>query len=232
MPEVHPLLDALGGSMGPPEPRTALFWDGTHWHFALVDAAGHLQVDTVTSALPAGAATEATLATLATEATLAAFAAAGATAANQALILAQLQLIEDMRDALQSVATDRLIVRGEDQLFSFKGVLADDRSAAVSGADGWLDSPTVPAGEIWVVTAGLAMDWTTPTTRHMWYNRHDGADYKFTDLAGAFTGGFGSEWEGHIYLDPSDTIRVTFLGSLVGDNCQIVLNGYIMTLEV
>ena len=43
----------------PPSPRTALFWNGTAWQWALVDAAGHLQLDVVTSGLPGGAATAA-----------------------------------------------------------------------------------------------------------------------------------------------------------------------------
>jgi len=72
-----------------------------------------LQIDTVTSALPAGAATEATLATLGTEATLAAFAAAAATAANQATMITALQLIDDLRNALDSVGTDELDVNVE-----------------------------------------------------------------------------------------------------------------------
>jgi len=53
-----------------------------------VDAAGNLQVDVIASGLPAGA----------------------ATAANQLTEITALQLIDDLRNALQSVATDRLIV--------------------------------------------------------------------------------------------------------------------------
>ena len=118
----------------PPSPRAALFWNGTAWHWALVDAAGHLQIDTVTSALPAGA----------------------ATAAAQALALAQLQLIEDMRDALQSVGTDRLIVRGEDQLVSWTRPLVNRVFGAISGANGYKDSGTPPAGQVWKVGGKIA----------------------------------------------------------------------------
>ena len=49
---------------------TLLGYDGADFRNIHVDAAGDLQVDALSSALPAGAATEATLATLATEAKL------------------------------------------------------------------------------------------------------------------------------------------------------------------
>jgi len=51
MPEIDPSHS--------PMPRTALYWDGTLYTPALVDAAKHLQVDVLTSGLPAGAATAA-----------------------------------------------------------------------------------------------------------------------------------------------------------------------------
>ncbi len=49
---------------------TLLGYDGTDFRNIHVDAAGDLQVDVATSALPTGAATEATLALVATEAKL------------------------------------------------------------------------------------------------------------------------------------------------------------------
>ena len=198
--------DVLGD---PPSPRAAVFWNGTAWQWALVDAAGHLQLDVVTSGLPAGA----------------------ATAAAQALALAQLQLIEDMRDALQSVATDRLIVRGEDQLFSYKGTLHEFRAAAISGADGYVDSQPAPAGEIWVVTNIVARDRTTATTEHEHQLFHDGGEVRFGHVLAAMAADIFSYWSGWIWLDPSDTIRVYFLGGLAGDTCHVHLTGYIMTLE-
>lgn len=57
----------------------------------LVDADGHLQVDTLTSALPTGAATE----------------------AKQDTMITALQLIDDLRNALTSVGTDELDVNVE-----------------------------------------------------------------------------------------------------------------------
>lgn len=64
-----------------------------------LDAAGDVQVDVLTSALPVGAATEVTVA---------AILAAQATAANQVTMITSLQLIDDLRNALDSVGTDEL----------------------------------------------------------------------------------------------------------------------------
>lgn len=62
-------------------------WDGTNVRVWTLDAAGHAQVDVLTSALPAGAATEVTLATLATQATLASVLADTATIDSQTLAI-------------------------------------------------------------------------------------------------------------------------------------------------
>ena len=63
--------------------------DGRTYRPALIDSAGHLQVDVLTSALPTGA----------------------ATSAKQDTMITALQLIDDLRNALGTVATDDLRVR-------------------------------------------------------------------------------------------------------------------------
>lgn len=63
-------------------------WCVNQWKRLVCDAAGHLQIDVVTSGLPAG----------------------GATAANQATMITALELVDDLRAALNSVATDELDV--------------------------------------------------------------------------------------------------------------------------
>ena len=60
--------------------------DGVTYRVPLIDADGHLQVDVLTSALPSGA----------------------ATSARQDTMITALQLIDDLRTALASVATDQL----------------------------------------------------------------------------------------------------------------------------
>ncbi len=187
MPQLRPALDGVGAPTAPPSPRAALFWDGTYWRMAAVDAAGHLQMDAVT--------------------------------------------IAGLDGALQSVATDRLIVRGEDQLFSFRDVLATGQAVAVSGADGYTASPAVPGDEIWVVTTVAARLWTRPTTAHTYWNHHDGVSRFFYHDTRAIGTAEWTFWGGHTYLDASDVIRVSFAGCLAGDSGEVVVTGYRMTLE-
>jgi len=168
-----------------------------------------LQVDVKTSALPAGA----------------------ATLAEQQTQTTALQVIDNLSDALQSVATDQLQVRGEDQLFSFKGVLCSYRTAKISGADGYIDSNPVPAGEIWCVTSIGANDIDTATTRHRYLLSHPPAATRFYKVDAVIAATDYTYWGGWIWLDPGDTIRVNFIGGLVNDDCAVALTGHIMTLE-
>ena len=193
----------------PPSPRTALFWNGTEWQWALVDAAGHLQIDTVTSALPVGA----------------------ATAANQIIINTTVGLVALIRNALQTVDTDRLIVRGDDQLFSIQQPLIVHTSAVISGVDGFIESTAPGAGEYWVVTTASANNQTSPTTEHF-YLVHRGAQFAyFYREAWAILAWIPTTWGGHVYLGEGDTVRVNFIGGLAGDTCVVELTGYVMTLE-
>jgi len=199
--------DVLGS---PPSPRAALFWNGTAWQWALVDAAGNLQIDVLTSGLPAGA----------------------ATLLEQQTQTTALQLIDNLVAALQSVATDRLKVRGEDQLHSFAGVLGQSRNAVISGAGGYVDSQPCAAGQIWVVTGIVATDRTSATTRHEYHLFHNAVLYPKAERVAAFAVLGPSFWDGWVWLDPSDVIRVYFTGALAGDSCDVHVTGYTMTLEV
>ncbi len=44
MPEILPTADDAANPISPPAPRSALFWDGTHWHVPRVDDDGRVQV--------------------------------------------------------------------------------------------------------------------------------------------------------------------------------------------
>jgi len=192
-----------------PSPRAALFWNGTAWQWALVDAAGNLQVDVIASGLPAGA----------------------ATAANQALILAQVQAIEDLTHALQSVATDRLIVRGEDQLFSYKDRYIERtvRANAAAGVN-QLVGTIVPAGEVWVVTAAGAVNQTSTCTAISVGMIVGAIDYYF---GGQATTVIRELVEcGHtMILKTGDRVIGDFQGCTLNDTLILNMNGYKMTLE-
>ena len=129
-------------------------------------------------------------------------------------------------------AAGRLQVRGEDQLFSYLGVLAETRELFISGAGGYVESPGVPAGEIWVVTTVSACDATTGVSSIWIANRHDGVNVDIQVETRAFAIWDRSNWAGHTCLDYDDTIRAYFTGGLAGDTCRICITGHRMTLEV
>jgi len=192
-----------------PAPRCVIGWDGTAYRAFAVDASGHIQADVLSSTLPAGA----------------------ATAAHQLTMITALQLIDDLRNALQSVATDRLKVRGEDQLFSFRGVLAVWTEGNPSAADGCIESPAVPAGQVWVVTAVVVRDVARALTEVDFVSNHDGTLYMFGAVVRAIAVSESVPWSGHVYLDEGDTIRSYMIGCQVGDTCRIYCVGYRMTVE-
>jgi len=214
-----------------PSPRTLLAWDGTAYRPIHIDALGNVQIDVVASALPAGAATEATLATLATEATLVAFFGAAATEARLVITNTLLTQIASLRNALQSLNTDALQVRGENQLFSIGSVRAVHGSGVISGAGGYIDSLATPANAYDVITTIAANDATSPCTEIAFANRHDGVNVWLHHEVRAFPAGIRSQWQGMTILDNADTIRAYFIGALAGDTVAIDITGYRMTVE-
>ncbi len=171
----------------PPSPRTALFWNGAAWQWALVDAQGHLQID--------------------------------------------VQTILGLEGALRSVGTDRLMVRGENQLFSYRRPLASVNTTVISGADGFVNSLSPPDGIIWIVTNVAASDRTSPTTEHRYYlSVAMGAAYFYRQTE-ALAQNIPSVWNGLQALEHDDFIQVYLMGGLGADNGRVELSGYEMTRE-
>ncbi|MCK4297882.1 MAG: hypothetical protein KAX80_00030 [Planctomycetes bacterium] len=187
-----------------------LIWNGTALVRALGDAAGHFQIDVLSSALSTGA----------------------ATSANQGTMITALQLIDDLQAALHSVNTDELVVRGEDQLFSFKGKLLDHTSNVDTAAgDIGLAATTVPAGEVWVVTSVLAINTVTVCSSIYLY-AIDGADEAAFRRGDTPSITAGLSWSGHLYLEAGDRVNATFMGCALHDRIYLQTLGYKMTKEV
>jgi len=188
---------------------TLLGYDGADFYNLKVDAAGHLQVDCLSSALPAGA----------------------ATAAKQDTEIATLELIALIRNALQTVDTDRLIVRAEDQLFSYAGQLSEWIGTNTATAPNHtLSSSACPAGEVWVVTGLSAYDKDSACTRVSLKADIGGDDQVIWSLSAV--GAYQIVcWSGHVYLAESDSLNATFIGVTAGDDLRFHVLGYKMTLE-
>lgn len=172
-------------------------------------ATDSLLTEVIASALPDGAATE----------------------LNQNTQITSLHVIEDLRHALLSIDTDRLVVRGEDQLFSFAGPIDSVTTGQPSGASGYKDSHPVPAGQIWVVTTVAARDRSAALTHTVIAVRHAGFDVTLKGELRAIAQWEWVSWSGTTYLTEGAVIRVTFSGCGAGDTVDVHTNGHVMTLE-
>jgi len=133
--------------------------------------------------------------------------------------------------ALKVDSKGRLIVRGEDQLFSMNQVLGLSINAVISGADGYISSGTVALGRYWVVTTVVAFDVTTAVTRITMDTVHDGVRCEIHAEERAFGLVERACWSGHTYLDKDDEIRAYFQGGLAGDQVRLRITGYQMDYE-
>jgi len=205
-----------------PDPRGGHVWiygmdgDGNPVK-VLVDAGGRLQVEVLEVALPGGA----------------------ATAANQSTMITALQLIDDLRNALASVATDDIRVApganpltvqalGGDKLFSIESVVLEcSFTESAAGGVNYLYSSYVPTGKIWIVNYVCAYDGDS-APGDIWLGiQRGGTPYWLDSLADA------------VALQPlvsrrpmtlaaGDRIQVYFEACILDDDIYLFVNGYQM----
>ncbi|GAH66698.1 unnamed protein product, partial [marine sediment metagenome] len=130
-----------------------------------------------------------------------------------------------------SKALDRLLVRGQDQLYSIKKVLVSHRRAVISGAGGFIDSHSPAAGEYWRLFNVTAWDEDNATTAHLYIEKSGALEAYFNIDIRAIPAYIRTQWHGNLLLAEGDVIRVLFTGALAADNCNIDITGHVMTLE-
>ena len=124
-----------------------------------------------------------------------------------------------------------LQVMGADQLISYKASVLAKRLAAISGAGGYLETAAVTAGEVWKVTNLMARDRATATTIHTYQVFRGATYYMIGEVRGSFAALTSTFWQGEVWLDAGDTVRVFFTGGAAGDSCEIDLAGQRMSKE-
>jgi len=142
-----------------------------------------------------------------------------------------LQISSALTNALQSQDSDRLLTRGQDQLFSYKGTLAQARAATVSGANGYVESLSPPEGEIWCLANIAALLTERATTTHKYRFWHNSYSFMLQDIVASIAAATATNRIITLFLHHNDTIRVWFMGSQTGDTGRVDLTGYIMTPE-
>jgi len=211
---------------------TLLGYDGTDFYNLTVDAAGHLQVDCVSSALPAGAATE----------------------EKQDTEIATLELIALIRNALQSVDTDKLLVsvdesvlpagaatsanqatllgKIKDQIITYKSPLLIGLydQVPVSG-NLMMVTGTVPEGEVWVVETMTAFN-LSGGTGPLSIDIFKTGDTIYVDYRPDITAKLAIQWLGTVMVPEGYCLRGGFYGCTQDDWCYFTVFGYRMSVEV
>lgn len=152
-----------------PHPMSAVGWDGTDFHILTIDAAGHLQVDNLSSALPTGAATEATLAEVSARVGDEAAPAAGSLNQQIAEISARIgdetgPAAGSLNELLRVIETDLANL----MLYDRGLIKASFTGYVIIGAHGWTErySYTVPAAKRGLVEA-FVLTATLPDAGHI-----------------------------------------------------------------
>jgi len=243
-------LQAALNSVGTDELRVLVGHNGGAWGTLTIDAAGHLQVDILTSALPTGA----------------------ATSANQTTMITALQLIDDLRNALDSVGTDELRTlagytgaawlpltvdaAGHAQVDVLSSALPtgaatqgtlqnidghtknqvfgsstpyQERVVNLSAGAGSnaLNGSVVPADELWVVTTMVAYNVNTDPSE-IYLGLNDGATNHLVERVLAPGVDTPVVWSGHMYMQQGDRAKAYFGGCTANDDLYAFFQGYKM----
>ena len=232
---------------GPTDPAEEHFdkglwgWVTDTWKKLVADAAGHLQVDVVTSGLPTG----------------------GATGSNQTTMITALQLIDDMRNALDSVATDELdvVLDGQNLDVEVKQVAPADLAVGlhgyISGAwqkaplpfgysdiyyEGvrvdhagagsyWIYGSVVPAGEIWVVNTAV-MWGNVNIAGQVTLTIQKGSEYHHLTTLPSLAANKTMNFSGQAIVAPTYRMAAYF-GSIAANNQKFMeITGYKVDLDL
>jgi len=142
-----------------------------------------------------------------------------------------LALLENLLAALRSVATDSLQVRGEDQLFTYKGQYLERKEDLAAGAGtNALTSTVVPAGEVWLLTHACMYNNTSACTEYR-FNLFDSVNvYYFENLLAPVARQMLPLSGVHVLVE-GDSFQAKFFGCTAGDSIYASFNGYRMTVE-
>lgn len=146
--------------------RTTIVIDGVTYRPPLIDAAGHVQVDVVSSALPALA----------------------ATSTKQDTMITALQLIDDLRGALDAVKADRLNVNAyRDGASEVKALIAQTANNSAVRATALTPSS---GKKVRIIGVGLMTENATATRFEVYF-------------------GTGA----HLIINPTKIVAVAYLGT-------------------
>ena len=227
---------------------TLLGYDGTAFRNVRVDSSGHLQTDTLSSALPAGAAIASkqddirqalevidnlvgALYSVNTDALMVKVESSdlpngAATEAKQTSAITILELIQELRGALDSIDTDMLVVRQVKKVTRFSGRLSiSAQGGAAAGGTFAIAIPAPGVGYWWLVTAIGAVNLTSGNSVVQLGKVVSANVYWFGGQAPSVQFEV-VQWSGEVLLTGTDIIRAQFRGCTAGDNVELFVSGW------
>ena len=211
-------------------------YDGGAWVALHVNAAGNLQTDILSSALPVGAATEATLADLHVDVDSSALPVGAATEAT----LAALHVDVDSSALPVGAATEATLanlhvdvdsLRGQTDVIpmNYHSQWRKRYSRVVDAGQDYVDSIVVPVGLVAVVT-NLNMWTNNAGTTVVIASVRDGVDTTFAYRDGAPAANVPYGWTGFLYLNAGDYIRFDPTGCPIGGTVYGDVSAYYMRI--
>lgn len=230
---------------------TLLGWDGSAFQNILVDSDGHLQVDALTAQLITGFATETTLDAVMDRIGALTAPASGSTNKLLTDMLTALQLIDDLRGALDSVNTDELVVNVDesvlptdaatetslqgiedqipDQLLGYVDVWRDTKAIAnASTGTNTIQSDAVPSGKLLILSSSLAVNQDSVCNSIV--ITVQGGDSTIAIARDASPAADqGVSFSGYIVLEYPEYLLATFTACTLNDNLYFQSGGHLVT---
>jgi len=180
--------------------------DGTDWIKLLVDEDGKLQITVDTSGLPSGA----------------------ATSANQVTMITALQLIDDLRNALDSVGTDELDVNVEASVLPTGAATSANQATEITALQsiqnlvGALHDVGIDELDINIVSqsADVEVKQTTPADLVVAQHQYDGSAWRKSNLLWGYNSRLVETLSGTTIAD-DNTLITTAVPA--GGLCQIMI---------
>ncbi len=181
----------------------------------LVDTDGHLQVDTLSSALPTGAATSAKQDDILTE-------------LQEKLETADLNLDadKDVQVDVKTMPTVTVIPGSGEKLFGFSGIVSEEKSNTnLSAGNNALYGSSVPAGEVWVIKQVTLRYVGTSPTRIYAHLSVGGVAVELLDVESPVSGARNPAAV-DVLLEEGDKVIARVEGATAGDDFYLRYCGY------
>lgn len=211
--------------------------DGTDWLKALIDAAGHLQVDLVAS----GGKDLGDLVTLLEEiqGRLGDETSPAAGTVNKQLadLLTELQSkletadlnidgAKDLQVDVKTAPVTEVTAEGGDVLLNYESSVTEhveELNASVGQND--LSSTAVPSGKVHVYNNLCMVNANSAMTHAIFYRNHSGTALRIK-YHGTLAAANYFSWEGSLFVEAGDYIVAQFFGCTAGDDLHFDLMGY------